>query len=300
MDHKAFLKSLSPAERARLTQLSDAAGLAHFTLHLGLIVALSAYVWAGLWLWPLAMLGAGIAMVFLFTLLHETVHFTPFRTRWINLGVGLVCGVLLGLGPLWFRYFHLAHHRFTQDRERDPELAQPKPATRRAYLWHLTGLPTWRDQGLTLIKNAFFDVRAAYIPDRRMAAIRIEARLILAAYVAIATASVLFAWTWVFWLWIGPLLLGQPFLRAYLLAEHAQCDHGTDMFANTRTTLTTALIRFLAWNMPYHAEHHACPTVPFHALPRLHEMAREHLGITEDGYVRFHRSYAAKLPNGQE
>ena len=72
------------------------------------------------------------------------------------------------------------------------------------------------------------------------------------------------------WVWIVPILLGQPFLRAYLLAEHARCPHVANMLENTRTTFTTALVRLIAWNMPFHAEHHAYPAVPFHKLPRFH------------------------------
>ena len=29
---------------------------------------------------------------------------------------------------------------------------------------------------------------------------------------------------------------------------------------------------FLAWNMPYHAEHHAFPAVPFHNLPAVNRL----------------------------
>ena len=67
------------------------------------------------------------------------------------------------------------------------------------------------------------------------------------------------------------------------------------MLANTRTTFTTGLVRRLAWNMPYHAEHHAYPAVPFHALPRFHALVRDHLKTTERGYARFHRRLAAGL-----
>ena len=31
------------------------------------------------------------------------------------------------------------------------------------------------------------------------------------------------------------------------------------------------IFRFLYWNMNYHVEHHIFPTVPYHALPKLHE-----------------------------
>jgi fatty acid desaturase len=92
----------------------------------------------------------------------------------------------------------------------------------------------------------------------------------------------------VLWLWIVPILLGQPVLRLYLLAEHGDCPQVADMLLNTRTTLTTRLVRFLAWNMPYHAEHHLMPNVPFHHLPRLHARLPGPLGVVADGYVRLH------------
>ena len=88
-------------------------------------------------------------------------------------------------------------------------------------------------------------------------------------------------WTY----WILPALAGQPFLRLYLLAEHTGCPLVPDMLANSRTTLTNGAVRFLAWNMPYHAEHHAFPSVPFHALPSLHKDLIADLSVTAPGYV---------------
>jgi fatty acid desaturase len=37
--------------------------------------------------------------------------------------------------------------------------------------------------------------------------------------------------------------------------------------------------------MPYHAEHHAYPTVPFHALPRLLAQVWGKIGNPEPGYL---------------
>ena len=100
---------------------------------------------------------------------------------------------------------------------------------------------------------------------------------------------------WLFWCWLVPILLGQPFLRLYLLAEHGRCPPVADMFENTRTTYTGAVVRFLAWNMPYHAEHHTYPAVPFWKLPHLNSLIREHLKSTSPGYVAFHRDYTRTL-----
>ena len=87
-------------------------------------------------------------------------------------------------------------------------------------------------------------------------------------------------WPVLFWVWILPCLPGQPVLRLYLLAEHGRCPFVADMLKNTRTTFTNRIVRFLAWNMPYHVEHHTLPQVPFHRLPDLHDRMQPHLKVT--------------------
>lgn len=96
------------------------------------------------------------------------------------------------------------------------------------------------------------------------------------------------------WLWIVPALFGQPFLRLYLLAEHGDCPQVANMFDNTRTTFTNRPIRALAWNMPYHTEHHVWPAVPFHQLPNLHTDMRDQLRVTAAGYATFTKGYLAR------
>ena len=95
----------------------------------------------------------------------------------------------------------------------------------------------------------------------------------------------------VLWVWLLPVLLGQPVLRLYLLAEHGDCPRVANMFANTRTTFTNRLVRILAWNMPYHVEHHVWPAVPFHRLPEVHRLMRDQLQVTAEGYAAFTREY---------
>jgi len=47
--------------------------------------------------------------------------------------------------------------------------------------------------------------------------------------------------------------------------------------------------------MPFHAEHHSYPAVPFHQLPRFHAVIRDRLRVVEPGYARFHARFAAGL-----
>jgi fatty acid desaturase len=291
-DHKAFLASLPAEDKAVLTARSDAAGLWHLSGHLGLIALASALILLRVPLWPLLLPVQGILLVFLFTLEHECTHKTPFASEWLNEAVGRVCGLVLLLPFEWFRYFHLAHHRWTNLPGKDPELEGGKPATRRAWIWHVSGLPYWKSQIALIWALALGKVRAAYLPELALPRMQREARVLLALY-ALAAASLVFSPA-LLWAWLVPVLLGQPFLRLYLLAEHGDCPQAADMFLNTRTTFTTRLVRFLAWNMPFHAEHHTYPAVPFHNLPALHLRMKAHLKVTADGYTEFTRSYLAR------
>jgi fatty acid desaturase len=295
-DHRAVLAALPPERRATLTERSDRAGLIHLAGHLGAIVLLALPIALQLPFWPLFLLPLGIAQVFLFTLSHECTHRTPFRTGWINDAVGHAVSLPLVLPFAWFRAFHLAHHRFTNDPDRDPELeGGPRPGTAGALAWHLTGLPYWWGMAKLVWANARGRLDAPYLPEGRKPAMIREARVLLGLY-ALIGLSLLFS-PLALWLWIVPALVGQPFLRVYLLAEHGRCPPVANMLENSRTTFASRLTRALAWNMPFHAEHHSCPEVPFHRLPDLHRDLAPHLRTTAPGYPAFARDYAASLPH---
>ncbi|MBO6717027.1 MAG: fatty acid desaturase [Rhizobiaceae bacterium] len=294
-DHRAIIAALSHEDRQVITAKSDLPGLVRFGIHFGLVLALGSWIAAGGAYWQLLLVPQGILIAFLFTPLHEAIHDTAFRTPLLNRAVSWIAGTLLFLPPLWFRYFHFAHHRHTHDPDNDPELLTPKPKTVRDYAIYLSGFPYYRGMAQTLAANAMGTAQDRYVPPKGKRKMVAETRLLLGVYATLLVASLAAGSAVLVWVWLVPLLLGQPFLRAYLLAEHTLCPHVADMFTNTRTTFTNRLVRFLAWNMPYHAEHHAYPGVPFHQLPRFHAMVREHLRTTENGYRRFHAKLARSL-----
>ena len=49
------------------------------------------------------------------------------------------------------------------------------------------------------------------------------------------------------------------------------------------------------WNMPYHAEHHLYPSIPFHHLPALHLKLRRQLKNVAPGYVAANRAVIRSL-----
>jgi fatty acid desaturase len=295
MDHRAIIASLTIEQRNRLTAKSDRAGLLLLAVHWGLIILIGSAIALRAPFWWALLLPQGILIVFQFTLLHEAVHLTPFRSAWLNELAARVTSFLLILPSDWFRYFHFAHHRFTQDPENDPELGTPKPETLLQYVVHVSGMPVWWGAVKGLFINAADRNRAAYIPPKGHSKVKNEARVMIGLYVLAAGVSVYFQSALLLWTWVVPALIGQPFLRLYLLAEHGRCPFVANMLENTRTTRTTWLVRKLAWNMPYHAEHHSYPGVPFHRLPEFHALIERHLNEVEDGYVRFNAKYIEAL-----
>lgn len=287
MEHKQFLAGLPQDEAAQLTTRRNAPGLWHLAGHLGLILGTGLWIALKAPLWFLILPVQGIALVFLFTLEHEATHRTPFASNTLNEWVGRACGLILVLPFEWFRYFHLAHHRYTNIPGKDPELAGGQEHLNRwgPFVWHVTGLPYWGSMMRQLWSNARGAALPDYIPPRALPRIQREALVMMAVYVLLVMS--LMVSSLLFWVWILPVLLGQPFLRLYLMAEHGRCPKVADMFDNTRTTYTNRIMRFLAWNMPYHTEHHVWPSVPFHQLPALNAKMQAHLKHEQNGYARF-------------
>lgn len=288
------------AQRVALKGLaarSDRRGLVQLAGHAALLAATGALVWIGRgsWLVAPAVLAHGIALVFIFAPLHETVHRTAFRSRALNDAVARAIGFLLVLPADYFRAFHLQHHRFTQDRRRDPELAGPPLSSRAAYLWHITGLPYWRERFATTLRHALGRVTEDFVTAPARAGIVREARLHLAAYTLLAAASLAAGNALLLWLWVLPALVGQPFLRLFLLAEHSGCPEVPDMLANSRTTLTARPLRALCWNMNLHSAHHAYPAVPFHALPAADALLAPRILRRDAGYLSVHRQVWRRL-----
>jgi len=289
---------LSGTDLRALSVRSDAKGALQTGLHLALLAGAGWLVTlASSWMLVPAMLLLGIAQVTLFAPLHETMHLTAFANRRANAIVGWLVGCLSLLNWHFYGAFHLAHHRFTQDPERDPELTPPPPTGFLGYLARIAALNYWRAR-FTLIADAWRGDLSAYpfIANHARARIVTSTRLMTVFIAVLALGSaVLIAWWVPLVFWIGPQLLAQPLLRLYLLTEHTDCAETDDGLTNTRTTLTNPLVRLLMWNMGYHAEHHLYPSIPFHRLADAHQALRDRLGVIQHGYARWHWGYLKGL-----
>src|SRR5271165_2193529 len=284
-----------------LSRRSTVRGVLQLMAHAALLGATGFCVWLtrGSALIVPAVVLHGIVLNFLFCPLHETTHWSAFAGRRWNEAVGWVCGFLLLLPPQFFRQFHFAHHRHTQDPTRDPELALPAPRTLRTYLWRVSGLPNWHRRLSVTLRHALTGrVSEPFIPVRMHAAIVREARLVWGGYVLVFIASVVLRRSDALLYWLLPLLAGQPFLRLFLLAEHTGCALGGTPFNNTRTTYTNAAVRLLSWRMCFHVEHHCFPSIPFHALARVNALICHRIEVAAPGYVAVHRGLLRQFRSG--
>jgi fatty acid desaturase len=279
---------LSRDELHVLMARADLPALLRAMWHLGMMVVTGTALWSlRTTPWAIPLFVAQAYMVaFVFCALHETAHRTAFRTRWLNPVLGTIAG-LIGFWPYRnYRVYHWDHHRFTQDVERDPELFFPKPTSPRAYVFVLSGIPNAIRRIGDILRLAAGRADRPWMAASEQQPLIVEARAYLAVYLVVAGVSIAAGSPVALVVWIFPWMLGQAFLRPYLLAEHTGCAFTRDCLENTRTTLTWPLVKLFAWNMPYHAEHHAYPAIPFHALPRLHARVRGKIENLEPGYVR--------------
>lgn len=292
---------LSSEQLKRLSETNNKQGMIRLLSPLGMLVLTTFGIQSTLGtFWVLSALFIhGLVLVSLFAPLHESIHYTAFRERWLNKGVARVCGFLLILPPGYFRYFHLAHHRYTQDLQRDPELLGEKPKNLIQYLAQMSGFFYWKERLSTTWLHATHRVTdAGFLPVAIHPQVTKEAQLFLGGYLLIALISLIAGSLAIFIYWIIPVLLAQPALRLYLLAEHSDCPRVPDMFKNTRTILTNRVIRHFMWEMPYHIEHHLYPSVPFYQLPTLYEIISQFPVCRSRGYVSFHKSYISKILDG--
>lgn len=274
----------------RLYTRSDLHGAVQTAAHLGLLVVGGWLVLAtrGSWWVVPALLAQGLLVNALFGAMHESVHYGSFRTRRACDLLAFLSGAAILNNAGFYRHYHLAHHRYTQDPERDPELiTSGTPRTWKQYLLRVSSLPFLALRGRDIFLLPFgYRGTVTYIHPAAWPEVRRWGRWLLAFYALLVAGSLALHSDAVLWVWFIPLLVGLPFLRLYLLCEHTLCPNSDDGFANTRTTLSNPLVRFLMWNLPYHAEHHLLPNVAFHHLPEAHRHLRPHLKHVARGYIQ--------------
>ena len=212
---------------------------------------------------------------------HECGHGTAFRTPWMNNAVYQIASFMIMRNPATWRWSHARHHSETYFVGRDPEIAVMRPTVMAKLVLNFLGIFDVMAFFPTLIRNALSGptaVERTFLPQSEWGKVKRAARIHLAIYgttvaLAVAMGSIL------------PLMvIGLP--RIYgawhhvmtgLLQHGGLADNVIDHRLNSRTVLMNPISRFVYWNMNYHVEHHMFPMVPYHALPRLHDLIKSDL-----------------------
>lgn len=289
---------LNPPQLKTLNARSNWRGLIQLVGHLG-VMGGSGYLWTTAHSWIIrlpALIIYGFSFAAMFAPLHESSHRTAFASNRLNDLVAWCAGLLSFYNSDFYRRYHKWHHRYAQVEGKDPELDDPKPSNFREYLLELSGFNWWVGKFITHYRVATGKLEDYFYiaEDARTEVIR-STRIQLAVYGATIAISFIFGQPWFFTLWLLPLAVGQPILRYILLAEHAGCSNNDNPLTNTRTTLTWFPLKFLVWNIPFHAEHHLYASIPFHALPQAHQQLKQHFEVVEDGYLNVHREIMASF-----
>jgi fatty acid desaturase len=250
-----------------------------------------------------AIAAAAVATLGLYAATHETLHRTAFGARALNDLVYRTAAPPILYLPTAQRSFHGVHHRFASDAIRDPEIAlfgRPT-ADLFSYLLWISGLPLFFYKIVVIVVAAtvprdkrIWSHLLYYVPDHSRAKVAAEARLTLAGLGAYGAAALL--WKPELLAVIAGIAAGHALIAMVTLADHNGVSPARHPDADTRTIETNKALNFILWNMPFHAEHHADPALPFHRLP--HRRRRQAADPVERGYWRFHLAVLRSLARG--
>ncbi|WP_413993674.1 fatty acid desaturase family protein [Labrys okinawensis] len=212
---------------------------------------------------------------------HECGHGTAFRTRWMNDVIYEIASFMLMRNPVTWRWSHARHHTDTIIVGRDAEIAVMRPPDLIRLVLNFAGIIDVWYSLIALGRNALGTLtpdEQSFIPEAERYKAVTAARWHMAIYFT-AIVAALATWSWLPLMLIGlPRLYGCWHMVMTGLLQHiGLADNVTDHRLNSRTVYMNPVSRFIYWNMNYHVEHHMFPMVPYHALPKLHELIKHDL-----------------------
>ena len=287
-------------ELKRLITRRDGPALRHFGLWAVLLSgsgALAFLAWPSPWCIP-AFLAYGVLYSVSDHHSHELSHGTVFRTRWINEVLLRVAGFMTLHESYYWRWSHARHHTETIIVGRDPEIAFPRPPDSGALL-DFFFIKSGIQQIHNIVTHAFGTLKPSaeeFIPETERKKVVRVSRAYTTVFIAViaacvATASVLPALFVVL-----PRFYGGFAAQMFNMTQHAGlAENVHDHRLNSRTVLLGPVSRFLYMNMNYHIEHHMFPMVPFHALPRAHELIKDQCPPPYRGLIGVYREIIPAL-----
>ena len=230
---------------------------------------------------------------------HESSHGTAFKTDWMNNALYEIASFMIRRESVPWRWSHTRHHSDTIIVGRDPEIAVPRPADLRAICLLFFNLAVAvkyvRTVALHCIGRITLDERT-YIPETEFHKVFTRARIYVVIYASVIGLSIFTRSFLPLMLFVLPNFYGTWLTVIYGLTQHAGlAENVLDHRLNCRTVYMNRLHRYLYWNMGYHVEHHMFPLVPYHALPRLHELIKADCPAAYNGLIEAYREIIPAL-----
>jgi Na+-transporting NADH:ubiquinone oxidoreductase subunit F len=210
---------------------------------------------------------------------HEAGHGTAFKTDWMNSLLYEIASFMVMREAIIWRWSHTRHHSDTIIVGRDPEISVPLPPDVLAIAFKFFNVAAYAKYFKSILLHSAGRMSPAektFIPKSEFPKIYLRARICVILYAAVIVLAMR-EHTILPLMFIGLAnFFGAWLMPIYGLTQHTGlAENVLDHRLNCRTVYLNPIHRYLYWNMNYHVEHHMYPLVPYHALPRLHQVVKD-------------------------
>jgi fatty acid desaturase len=199
----------------------------------------------------------------------------------MNKAVYQIASFMIVRNPVEWRWSHTRHHSDTIIVGRDPEIVFMKPIELFKVFLNFFGILDAISGWTKMLQFSLGQLSAEikdYVPEMEHQRLIRIARIWLAIYVAIGVFAYQLGSILPFMLVGLPRLYGAwHHVLTGLMQHGGLADDVIDHRLNSRTVYMNPISQFIYWNMNYHVEHHMFPLVPYHALPKLHQLIKDDL-----------------------
>ena len=221
---------------------------------------------------------------------HELSHGTPFKTRALNeIFYHLFC-FLTWNNPVHFRASHVYHHQFTVYEGQDKEVMKfpiRDHMNWRNYIsWFTFDYAWFWTLVNTTVRHAFGNADADFFKwdplfqqgdPRRAAMVRWARIMLIGSIVLVAVFAYFRLWVLIYLVTFGGFFATALGRYTYAIQHLGLAQNTPDWRLVAHTVEVNPVLRYLYWNMNFHIEHHMYAAVPFHQLPKFHEVLKKDL-----------------------
>jgi MocE subfamily Rieske [2Fe-2S] domain protein len=209
---------------------------------------------------------------------HESLHGTAFRTDWMNNALYELASFMVLRESVSWRWSHTRHHSDTLIVGRDPEIVVQRPPNLAIFITNFFSvMALWRYSSHLILHctGRLTSDELTYIPESERSKLIARARIYVLIYTGVIVLSV-FTGSVLPLMYVGlSNMYGAWLMVVFGYTQHAGlAENVLDHRLDCRTVYMNPVNRYLYWNMNYHIEHHMFPLVPYHALPKLHELIK--------------------------